>query len=116
MGPQPPFQSPISDPSTSEPPIELRSLDEVQVCDTTYSNQHEIDDESNNRRLSDESKNDSRPTTTSNPDLTNKTSVKCQIVIAFLCILGLIPLFGIVIYLVGMFYGVPSTTSYTSIK
>ena len=37
-------------------------------------------------------------------------STKCQLIIAFLGILALIPLIGIVIYLVGMFYDVPDTT------
>ena len=37
-------------------------------------------------------------------------STKCQLIIAFLGILALIPLVGIVIYLVGMFYDVPDTT------
>ena len=37
-------------------------------------------------------------------------STRCQLIIAFLGILALIPLIGIVIYLVGMFYDVPDTT------
>ena len=36
-------------------------------------------------------------------------STRCQIVIAVLVCLGFIPLFGIVIYLVGLFYNVPDT-------
>jgi len=37
-------------------------------------------------------------------------SIKCQLIIAFLGILALIPMVGIVVYLVGMFYDVPDTT------
>ena len=37
-------------------------------------------------------------------------SIKCQLIIAFLGILALIPMLGIVVYLVGMFYDVPDTT------
>ena len=37
-------------------------------------------------------------------------STRCQLIIAFLGILALIPLLGIVVYLVGMFYDVPDTT------
>ena len=40
-------------------------------------------------------------------------STRSQIVIAVLVVLGFIPLFGIVIYLVGLFYNVPNTLGWT---
>ena len=40
-------------------------------------------------------------------------STRSQIVIVVLVVLGFIPLFGIVIYLVGLFYNVPNTLGWT---
>ena len=40
-------------------------------------------------------------------------STRSQIVIAVLVVLGFIPLFGIVVYLVGLFYNVPNTLGWT---
>ena len=45
------------------------------------------------------------------PPEPNPPSFRCQIVMAILAILALIPLICIVIYLVGMFWKVPSTLS-----
>lgn len=74
-----------------DPQIELRLLDEE-----TLEAPASCDNQSQSRQPSPE------------------TDLKCQLVIAFLGLLALVPLVGIVIYLVGMFYGVPPTTNFES--
>ena len=101
-----PTPSPVpsdTDYKTEECQAELRLLDE----ETLQANDNDTKSKSNPKTGGHGS---------SNPQLSivNNPSFKCQIVMAILAILALIPLICIVIYLVGMFWKVPSTLSMTS--
>ena len=99
----PPAPSPVpteTDYKTEESQAELRLLDEEIMQDTT-------ENDTNNQ-----TKKKTKPNTLETKEVT--ASFKCQIVMAILALLALIPLICIVIYLVGMFWKVPSTMTITS--
>ena len=102
----PPAPSPVpseTDYKTEESQAELRLLDEEIM-------QESAENDINNRT---KKRNNSNRTNTPNTK-EEPASFKCQIVMAILALLALIPLIGIVIYLVGMFWKVPSTLTVTS--
>ena len=99
----PPAPSPVpteTDYKTEESQAELRLLDEEIMQDTTEND------------TSNQAKEKTKPNTPETKEVT--ASFKCQIVMAILALLALIPLICIVIYLVGMFWKVPSTLTITS--
>lgn len=61
------------------------------------------------RLLDEETLQASAQQSSDNQSSTVVTGIKCQLVIALLGLLALIPLIGIVVYLVGMFINVPDT-------
>ena len=103
-----PPPSPVStetDYKTEESQAELRLLDEEIMQEAATENHLNNGQATKNHN--------NIPNNT--PKTTEITaSFKCQIVMAILALLALIPLIGIVIYLVGMFWKVPSTLTMTS--
>ena len=109
ISPPTPTQSTETDFKSEECQAELRLLDE----ETLQSGNESADTTAaagDNSLLNKQNPNMARPRT---PPAT-APSFRCQIVMAILAILALIPLICIVIYLVGMFWKVPSTLPMTS--